>query len=91
MTSLDQDKLIDPKLFVVRLILLKFEFLKFIGLRMSMLSALRLFYEYSSRGGMFINSCFAHCQSESQDTWFAENSPTIDNKVRATCFFLEAN
>lgn len=46
-----------------------------------MLSALRLFHEYSSRGGMFINSCFAHCQSESQDTWFAPDSPTIDNKV----------
>lgn len=53
------------------------------GLRMSMLSALRLFYEYSSRGGMFINSCFAHCQSESQDTWFADDSPTIDNKTIA--------
>ncbi|XP_023552008.1 pectin acetylesterase 9 [Cucurbita pepo subsp. pepo] len=53
------------------------------GLRISMLSALRLFYEYSSRGGMFINSCFAHCQSESQDTWFGEDSPTIDDKTIA--------
>ncbi|GFY83336.1 pectinacetylesterase family protein [Actinidia rufa] len=48
--------------------------------RKDMLAALRLFFEYSRRGGMFINSCFAHCQSESQDTWFAPNSPRIHNK-----------
>ncbi|XP_023542058.1 pectin acetylesterase 9-like [Cucurbita pepo subsp. pepo] len=53
------------------------------GLRSSMLSALKLFYQYSSKGGMFINSCFAHCQSESQNTWFAKGSPTIDNKTIA--------
>ncbi|XP_048553174.1 pectin acetylesterase 9-like isoform X2 [Triticum urartu] len=33
--------------------------------------------------GMFINSCFAHCQSELQDTWFAPNSPTLDNETIA--------
>ncbi|PSS32383.1 Pectin acetylesterase [Actinidia chinensis var. chinensis] len=51
--------------------------------RKDMLAALRLFFEYSRRGGMFINSCFAHCQSESQDTWFAPNSPRIHNKTIA--------
>ncbi|KAI8540369.1 hypothetical protein RHMOL_Rhmol09G0258100 [Rhododendron molle] len=50
--------------------------------RKDMLSALRLFYIYSRRGGMFINSCFAHCQSESQDTWLAANSPRVHNKVK---------
>ncbi|RYR39537.1 hypothetical protein Ahy_A09g045094 [Arachis hypogaea] len=30
--------------------------------------------------GLFINSCFAHCQSERQETWFADNSPLLDNK-----------
>ncbi|KAG5533782.1 hypothetical protein RHGRI_027838 [Rhododendron griersonianum] len=50
--------------------------------RKDMLSALRLFYVYSRRGGMFINSCFAHCQSESQDTWLAANSPRVHNKVK---------
>ncbi|QCD98353.1 pectin acetylesterase 6 [Vigna unguiculata] len=29
------------------------------------------------RTGLFINSCFAHCHSELQDTWFADDSPAI--------------
>ncbi|KAK8965743.1 hypothetical protein KSP40_PGU022253 [Platanthera guangdongensis] len=44
-----------------------------------MLAALTSF-ERSTAEGMFINSCFAHCQSELQDAWFAENSPRIHNK-----------
>ncbi|KAK4363082.1 hypothetical protein RND71_018323 [Anisodus tanguticus] len=51
------------------------------GFRKDMLAALRVFYYYSRRGGMYINSCFTHCQSETQDTWFAVNSPRIHNKV----------
>ncbi|KAK3141595.1 hypothetical protein QOZ80_4BG0335930 [Eleusine coracana subsp. coracana] len=27
--------------------------------------------------GMFIDSCYAHCQSGSQDTWLADDSPSI--------------
>ncbi|XP_062226626.1 pectin acetylesterase 7-like [Phragmites australis] len=27
--------------------------------------------------GMFIDSCYSHCQSGSQDTWFADGSPSI--------------
>lgn len=46
-----------------------------------MLAALSSLYYNSTRGGMFINSCFAHCQSESQDTWFADDSPRINNRV----------
>lgn len=46
-----------------------------------MLVALYSFYKNSRRDGMFINSCFAHCQSESQDTWFAVDSPRIHNEV----------
>ncbi|KAG9145812.1 hypothetical protein Leryth_011232 [Lithospermum erythrorhizon] len=34
----------------------------------------------SAQNGLFLNSCFAHCQSEIQDTWFASNSPHINNK-----------
>ncbi|KAI5400446.1 variant 5, Pectin acetylesterase 9 [Lathyrus oleraceus] len=51
------------------------------GFRLSMLAALKPFYFYSKRGGMFINSCFAHCQSESQETWFGDDSPRINKKV----------
>ncbi|XP_008807934.3 pectin acetylesterase 10-like [Phoenix dactylifera] len=32
------------------------------------------------QNGLFINSCFAHCQSERRDTWYADNSPTIEEK-----------
>ncbi|KAM7504763.1 hypothetical protein LguiB_003667 [Lonicera macranthoides] len=53
------------------------------GFRREMLVALKYFFEYSKRGGMFINSCFAHCQSESQDTWFADDSPRVRNKTIA--------
>ncbi|KAH6772601.1 Pectinacetylesterase family protein [Perilla frutescens var. hirtella] len=38
----------------------------------------------SRQSGIFLNSCFAHCQSERQDTWFANNSPKIGNKAIAT-------
>ncbi|XP_022635077.1 pectin acetylesterase 3 isoform X2 [Vigna radiata var. radiata] len=37
-----------------------------------------------SRTGLFINSCFAHCHSELQDTWFADDSPVIGNTPVAT-------
>lgn len=51
------------------------------GFRKYMLETLRPFYTNSTRGGMFINSCFAHCQSESQDTWLAPDSPRVHNKT----------
>lgn len=35
----------------------------------------------SKQNGLFINSCFAHCQTERQDTWFGDNSPVVGNKV----------
>lgn len=56
-----------------------------------MLAALYIFYEYSRRGGMFINSCFAHCQSESQDTWYAVDSPKVHNKVHNLNYLMEHN
>lgn len=48
--------------------------------RQEMLEALYPFYQNSSTGGMYINSCFAHGQSEFQDTWFAVDSPSMFNK-----------
>ncbi|XP_024927185.1 pectin acetylesterase 9 isoform X2 [Ziziphus jujuba] len=53
------------------------------GLRRDMLLALGSFFNSSTRGGMFINSCFAHCQSETQNTWFGVDSPRIHNKTIA--------
>ncbi|KAL7147462.1 hypothetical protein ABFS83_06G109000 [Erythranthe nasuta] len=51
------------------------------GFRRYMLETLQNFLVNSTRGGMYINSCFAHCQSESQDTWFAPDSPRVHNKT----------
>ncbi|GAA0144946.1 hypothetical protein LIER_36040 [Lithospermum erythrorhizon] len=48
--------------------------------RNHMLNAVRVFGT-SRQNGLFINSCFAHCQSERQDTWFSDNSPVIGSKV----------
>lgn len=39
-------------------------------------------FSLSNQNGLFINSCFAHCQTEIQDTWFASNGPEVDTKVR---------
>ncbi|KAK4795104.1 hypothetical protein SAY86_013098 [Trapa natans] len=47
--------------------------------RKQMLGSIKIFSS-SPKNGLFINSCFAHCQSERQDTWFAEDSPLIGNK-----------
>ncbi|PIN22269.1 Pectin acetylesterase [Handroanthus impetiginosus] len=51
------------------------------GFRRYMLETLKPFFVNSTRGGMFINSCFAHCQSELQETWLAPNSPRVNNKT----------
>lgn len=47
--------------------------------RYNMLNAIKGFSQYQ-QSGLFINSCFTHCQTERQDTWFADNSPLIGNK-----------
>ncbi|KAK4424483.1 Pectin acetylesterase 10 [Sesamum alatum] len=49
------------------------------GFRTRMLNAVKGFAT-SRQNGLFINSCFAHCQSERQDTWFADDSPIINDK-----------
>lgn len=53
------------------------------GYRLEMLEALYSFYKHSASGGMFINSCFAHCQSESNETWYGVDSPLVHNKTIA--------
>ncbi|CAK8544498.1 unnamed protein product [Lathyrus sativus] len=52
------------------------------GFRNHMLNSIKDFSR-SNKNGLFINSCFAHCQTERQDTWFSDNSPVIENKVIA--------
>ncbi|KAI4331000.1 hypothetical protein MLD38_029233 [Melastoma candidum] len=47
--------------------------------RDQMLESVKAFAE-SDQNGLFINSCFTHCQTETQDTWFADDSPLIENK-----------
>ncbi|KAH9616919.1 hypothetical protein KSS87_001979 [Heliosperma pusillum] len=47
--------------------------------RLQMLNSVKGFAQ-STPNGLFINSCFAHCQSERQDTWFADDSPVMQNK-----------
>lgn len=55
--------------------------------RNQMLNALKEF-SISKENGLFVNSCFAHCQTERQDTWFADDSPVINNKVCPSLFVL---
>ncbi|XP_038681262.1 pectin acetylesterase 6-like [Tripterygium wilfordii] len=47
--------------------------------RNQMLDAIKVF-STSNQNGEFINSCFAHCHSEMQETWFAGDSPRIGTK-----------
>ncbi|OEL33152.1 Pectin acetylesterase 8 [Dichanthelium oligosanthes] len=35
----------------------------------------------STSRGLFINSCYVHCQSETQETWFSSDSPMLGNTV----------
>ncbi|ERN02080.1 pectin acetylesterase 12 [Amborella trichopoda] len=49
------------------------------GFRTHMLNSLRSFIQ-KAENGLFLNSCFAHCQTERQDTWFADDSPHIGGK-----------
>ncbi|KAK9277066.1 hypothetical protein L1049_006605 [Liquidambar formosana] len=44
--------------------------------RLEFLSALAGLGPSSSRG-MFIDSCYAHCQSETQETWLRDDSPVL--------------
>ncbi|KAL8264009.1 hypothetical protein R6Q59_022139 [Mikania micrantha] len=49
--------------------------------RLEFLRALDGFFGTSSPRGMFINSCYAHCQTEIQETWFMSDSPMLSNKT----------
>ncbi|KMZ57574.1 pectin acetylesterase, family CE13 [Zostera marina] len=48
------------------------------GFRSEFLKAVEKIGHASSKG-MFINSCYAHCQSGIQETWLAEGSPVVAN------------
>jgi hypothetical protein len=37
----------------------------------------------SASRGLFINSCFVHCQSETQELWFSSDSPMLGNTTIA--------
>ncbi|KAM7459713.1 hypothetical protein LguiA_036707 [Lonicera macranthoides] len=50
--------------------------------RSDFLSALARLGSSTSRG-MFINSCYAHCQTEMQETWLRNDSPLLGNKTIA--------
>ncbi|KAE8099400.1 hypothetical protein FH972_017385 [Carpinus fangiana] len=52
------------------------------GFRSSLLEALGEFQK-SKEGGMFINSCFVHCQAWMPSTWHSPKSPRINNKTIA--------
>ncbi|KAL9675306.1 hypothetical protein QQ045_003508 [Rhodiola kirilowii] len=47
--------------------------------RNSLLNALSDF-QRNKQGGMFVNSCYIHCQTWMGETWHSANSPRINNK-----------
>ncbi|CAH8390938.1 unnamed protein product [Eruca vesicaria subsp. sativa] len=51
----------------------------FQGFRTRMVKLLGDFTE-QRKNGVFLNSCFSHCQTERQETWLSKNSPAIKNK-----------
>ncbi|XP_068342353.1 pectin acetylesterase 12-like [Pyrus communis] len=51
------------------------------GFRNQMLNAVKQF-SLSNQTGIFINSCFAHCQT-GQSEWFSHDSPAVGNKTIA--------
>lgn len=50
--------------------------------RSSLLKALNEFQQ-RKQIGMFVNSCFIHCQTWRGETWYSPNSPKIQNKTIA--------
>ncbi|PIN13606.1 Pectin acetylesterase [Handroanthus impetiginosus] len=52
------------------------------GFRLEFLKALNGLGPSRSRG-YFINSCYAHCQTEMQETWFRSDSPKLNDKTIA--------
>ncbi|KAL5549966.1 hypothetical protein UlMin_000142 [Ulmus minor] len=52
------------------------------GFRDSLLRALSEFQK-NKQGGMFINSCFIHCQTWMAETWHSPKSPRINSKTIA--------
>ncbi|KAJ6323388.1 hypothetical protein OIU76_010823 [Salix suchowensis] len=60
------------------------------GFRNQMLYAVKGFSRLK-KNGLFINSCFAHCQTERQDTWFSPGSPHIKSKARPFKVYFSKN
>ncbi|XP_027348609.1 pectin acetylesterase 8-like isoform X2 [Abrus precatorius] len=52
------------------------------GFRMEFIKALSVVGNSPSKG-MFVDSCYVHCQTESQETWFSGDSPQLSNKTIA--------
>jgi hypothetical protein len=52
------------------------------ALRKKMLRALKPVSK-STTGGLFINSCYAHCQTNVQDLWHSPSSPRLNSKTIA--------
>ncbi|XP_038989026.1 LOW QUALITY PROTEIN: pectin acetylesterase 5-like [Phoenix dactylifera] len=52
------------------------------GFRTALLNGLSDF-QHNKNGGIFINSCFVHCQTMNGITWRSPNSPKINNKTIA--------
>ncbi|CAL5351281.1 unnamed protein product [Camellia sinensis] len=52
------------------------------GYRHSLLKVLSEFQQ-NKEGGMFINSCYVHCQTWMTETWHSSNSPRINSKTIA--------
>ncbi|KAL8141717.1 hypothetical protein V2J09_014749 [Rumex salicifolius] len=53
------------------------QFEKLEGFRKEFLNALNVGGKPASRG-LFINSCYCHCQSGTQETWLRDDSPVLD-------------
>ncbi|XP_040985812.1 pectin acetylesterase 8-like [Juglans microcarpa x Juglans regia] len=51
--------------------------------RMQFLSAVNGLSTSSSRG-LFIDSCYAHCQTEMQETWLRDDSPLLARTFPST-------
>ncbi|KAJ6747111.1 PECTIN ACETYLESTERASE 4 [Salix koriyanagi] len=53
-----------------------------LGFRSSLIKALSDFQQ-KKEGGLFINSCFSHCQTWMAETWHSSTSPRINGKTIA--------
>lgn len=59
------------------------DFGEFAAFRQQVVNAVTPLHNSTSRG-LFLDSCYTHCQAGGADTWSGDKSPTVGNTVHSS-------